>query len=1042
MRSLDLYRVFSRPILFIGLLLLMGGIYSYTRIQTNLFPEVNFPRITIIGDAGQLPVDRMMITVTMPIESAVKRVAGVRTVKSSTNRGTCTIDVFFEWGLDTYAQKVQIESRINEIRNFLPAGVSFSIEAMNQSLFPVYGYTLENPDKSQVALRDAANLLLRPVFSQVEGISNVVVRGGRAKDYVIIPDAIKMSSLGITPNSIMAVFNNNNFVLSNGYISDYNRMYLSLTDTRLNTVEELGEVIIKSDGIRLVKLNDIAEIELQEQQEFVIINSNGNNAVLIDLVKQPGINLLDFGKDVKLKAAEAIKLLPAGYVLRPYYDQSAFVGDSIDSVVKTIYEGLFLAIIVMIIFLRSWRASLVVIITIPITIAFTILALYLVGITINVMSLGAIAASIGLIIDDAIVIIEQIYRTHEEHPEKNKFVVVKEAIHYLLPAMIGSSLTTIVIHFPFRLMSGLAGSFFKELSDTMQITMITSFLVTWLLLPVLHLIIGYKVAHKPHHQDSSVRVKRLSWLTWFFNKPAISILFILVLGLTSWWGSTKLESGFLPELDEGSIVLDYISPPGTTNEETDRICKDIETVISRHPDVESYSRRTGIHMAFRSDPSNIGDYSIQLRKSRTKSTDEVISEMRDEVTAIAPAMVEISFGQRVADLLGDLMSTPQPIEIKIFGEDYQVLKKLSEEAESILSPIEGIADINNGLVAAGPSIVFIPDQEKLSLYKIPLVDFQTQITAYTGGVPLGLNSNQPVPSPAQAAMSGGIQIGQLQDGEQMRRLLLRFVDYKNNDLDNIKNSLIFLPDGSTRPLSFFCDVKIIAGEIEQRREDLKSNIVITARLDHRDLGSAMADIRQEFKNKLTLPFGYSIIYGGAYAEQQKSFNELLLILGMAALFVFGVLVFMFKEWITSLLILFVALMGITGCVLALWIVGIPLNVSSYTGIIMIVGIISENAIFTVNQFKQNVRNTGDVSASINYAIALRLRPKLMTAFGAILALMPLAMGIGLGAQMQQPLAVAVIGGFIVGLPLLLIVLPTFLRTLVLRLKDDERSYQE
>lgn len=1030
MSSKNYFQVFAKPILFAGVLLMVAGMYSYTRMQTNLFPEVLFPRITIIADVGQLPIDRMMITVTKPIETAVKRVQGVTTVKSSTTRGTCTIDVFFQWGLDTYAKKMQLESRINEIKNFLPPGVNLSIEAMNQSLFPVYGYTLESPVHGQVALRDKANLLLRPIFSQVQGISNVVVRGGRAKDYVVIPDAIKLSSLGLTPNTIIAVFNTNNFVLSNGYVSDYRRLYLSLTDTRVNDIEELKDIILKNDGNRIIKLRDVATVEVQEQQEFVIINANGSNAVLIDLVKQPGINLIDFASDVEARAVEAKKLLPKGYELKPYYNQSAFVGDSVHSVVKTIYEGLFLALVVMIIFLRSWRSSLVVMLTIPVTITFTILVLYLAGISINIMSLGAIAASIGLIIDDAIVIIEQIYRGHEDHPEKDRFTIVKEAIHDLFPAMVGSSLATIVIHFPFRLMSGLAGSFFKELSDTMQLTMITSFLVTWLLLPVLHLLIGYKASLKPHaHHTMSDSVNRLRWLTWFFNKPIIAALLVVTLISSAWWASSKLETGFLPELDEGTIVLDYISPPGTSLEETDAICKEIEKIIDVHPDVESYSRRTGIHMAFKSDPTNIGDYSIQLKRERTKTTDQVISELRKEIEGNVAAMEEISFGQRIADLLGDLMSTPQPIQIKIFGDNYEVLKVFARKADTLLQQVPGVADINSGLVTAGPSIIFFPIQEKLTLYKVTMTDFQTQLTAYTGGIPLGLNANVPTPSPFQAAMTGGLQIGQVQDGEQMRRILLRFANFKDNDLELLKRQLIFLPDGTTRPLSFFCEVKIIPGEIEYRREDLKSAVILTARLDGRDLGSAIKDIQKKLGEHLALPQGYTISYGGAYAEQQQSFKELLTILGMATLLVFGVLMFLFKEWRISFLILFISVCAISGCILALYFVGIPLNVSSYTGIIMIVGIIAENAIFTVNQFRQNMTLTGDVDQSINYAIALRIRPKLMTAIGAILALMPLALGIGLGAQMQQPLAVAVIGGFIAGLPLLLLVFPSLIRML-------------
>ena len=717
---------------------------------------------------------------------------------------------------------------------------------------------------------------------------------------------------------------------------------------------------------------------------------------------------------------------PEGYELKPYYNQSAFVGDSIHSVLKTIYEGLFLAIIVMILFLRSWRSSLAVMLTIPVTVAFSILLCYLAGITVNVMSLGAMAASIGLIIDDAIVIIEQIYREHEERPGEDRFTVVRHAIHNLFPAMVASSLSTIVIHFPFRLMSGLAGSFFKELSDTMQLTLVASFLVTWLLLPVLHLAIGYKQPLRPKNLDvkslEEDSVRKVRFLTIVYRKPLIAAGFVLLLSLGGWFAYSRLTSGFLPDLDEGTIVLDYHSPTGTDIEETDRLCRQMERIIMAHPNVQTYSRRTALGMSFKTRPSNFGDYLIQLKTNRKASTPEVISDLRRQISQSVPLMT-IGFGQRISDLLGDLMSTAQPIEVKIFGNDYETLQSMAAKAEHIMKTVPGIVDIDNGLVPAGASLLFSPRQDRLSQFGITPTDFQEQLTAHTGGIPLCQPANMIEPNPAQAAMTGGLQIGSVQDGEQIRRILLRFTDFKDNSPERLEQQPIFLPDGSTRPLGFFCDVRVIPGEIEQRREDLKSDITLTARLENRDLGSAVADLQSTLGSQLHLPSGYSISYGGAYSEQQQSFHELLMVLSLAVLLVFAVLMFLFREWRISLAILFISVLGTCGCLLALWLTDIPLNVSSYTGIIMVVGIIAENAIFTVWQYKMNRHTGGTVSEAVDYAIALRIRPKLMTAIGAVLALMPLALGFGLGAQMQQPLAVAVIGGFVVGLPLLLLVLP-------------------
>ncbi|MGI4863323.1 MAG: efflux RND transporter permease subunit [Janthinobacterium lividum] len=1035
------FQTYRKPILLIGLLLLAVGLFAYSRMQTALFPEVTFPKITLIADAGQQPIDRMMITVTKPLEAAVKRVKGVTVVKSSTSRGSCVIQVFLNWNVDVYSTKAQLESRVNEIKGLLPAGVTIATEAMNQSLFPVLGYSLESNSRSPIALRDAANLLARPLFSQVAGASNVVIRGGKAKEFIVIPDPAKLAGQRVTSAQLQTAFANTNFVQSAGNLANFRRLYLTLTDTRLSTLDDLKQVVVRADSGRVVRVQDVATVDIQEQQEFVLINANGHDAVLIDLVKQQGVDLATFARDAHAKATELRRLLPPGMKLKPYYDQSVFVTDSIDSVLHSIVEGLALAILVMIVFLRSWRASLAVLLTIPVTVCFTLLVLYLFGITLDIMSLGAIAASVGLIIDDAIVIIEQIYRQHEENPDHSNIRVVREAIRSLFPAMVASSLSTIVIHFPFRLMSGLAGSFFKELSDTMQITMVCSFLVTWLLLPVLHLLIGYrgtkdKAAHD-HHNVVQEQAAKLSWLTNLFARPLLAALLVVGLLAGAYAVSSQLETGFLPDLDEGTIVLDYHMPPGTSQAETDRVLRQVERdIITKHPEIESYSRRTGIGLAFDTRPPEYGDYLIQLKRTHKLTTPEVIAQLRQRIEASQPALT-VDFGQRISDLLGDLMSSAKPIEIKIFGDDQAVLEKLSNQTGAVLEKVAGVADVNNGLIPSGPSIVFKPDIAKLTRYGLTPLDFQTQLGNLVGGQILGNGTAQASISPAQAGSLGGLQVGQVQDGEQLRQVLLRYVDFNHNSLAQLEKQVVFLPNGSVRPLTFFATVTVEPGNVELRREDLKSVAIVTARLDGLDLGTAVQTIRQQVGRQVVLPPGYTIVYGGAYADQQSSFRELELILLTASLLVFTVLLFLFREWLISLLVLFISVMGITGCLLGLFFAGIPLNVSSYTGIIMIVGIIAENAIFTVHQFYESLRETGDVDTAIRYAIALRIRPKLMTAIGAILALSPLALGIGLGAQMQQPLAVAVIGGFVVALPMLLFVLPTGMRLIYHHVRPPE-----
>ena len=1013
MNKLNHYQIFHKPILFIILIVFMSGWFCYHKMQTSLFPDVVFPKITIIADNGEQPVDKMMVTVTKPLEIAVKRVNGIQTVRSSTNRGSCTIEAFFNWSVDIRQAKIQLESRINEIKNQLPPSADIVVEAMGQNIYPVVGFTLESKISGQVELRNAALYQIRPQFSMIPGISNVVVRGGKTKEFVITPHADKMIALGITPRMIMDAIGNTNFIESNGLLTDYRRLYLSLTDSRVQTLEELKNVVILNDGHRTIRVQDFADVDLQEHQEFIRINANGQEAVIIDLVKQQGENLIDFAAVVKQKAKEIQRQLPKGMQLKTYYDQSVFVSNSIESVLECIYEGLFLAIFVVILFLRSFRASLNVILIIPVTLALTFIVLYLLGITLNIMSLGAIAASIGLIIDDAIVIIEQIHRLHEENPEKDKYTVVKETVHMLFPAMIGSSLSTIVIFFPFVMMSGVAGSFFRELTLTMEITLICSFLTTCFGLPALHLLFGYK-PHKiiflQKRKELSVEKQRLSWLLWFFDKPFFAIGFVLVLIVSSGLLISNLRTGFLPVLDEGSIVLDYLSPPGTSLDASDAILRNVDTIVMKHPDVTTYMRRTGTNMASSISmasgviPPNEGDYLIQLKSGTSKTTEEVISEIRKKVATQEPAL-NIEFGQRIADLLGDLIGRPQPIEIRIYGENLDKMRELAVQTQQLLRKINGVADIQNGIIVDGPTISILPDPVRLAQFKLTPAEFQNQIQA----------ANE------------GVRVGQIQEGEQMLRILMRFNDIRKNSLEALRKQPIFAPDGNFRPLEYFATIELSKGDPDITREDLKSNVVVTARLDNRDLGSAISELKKVLDKNLLLPAGYYYVLGGNYAQQQSSFRELLFILLSAIILVFAVLLFLFRNLRIAFLVIFVSILGIGGCIWALFVTGIQLNVGSYTGIIMIVGIIAENAIFTVNQFFYSLKNTGDVDQSIGYAISLRIRPKLMTAIGAILALFPLALGIGIGAQMQQPLAIAVIGGFIVAMPLLLFVFPSLLR---------------
>jgi multidrug efflux pump subunit AcrB len=771
-----------------------------------------------------------------------------------------------------------------------------------------------------------------------------------------------------------------------------------LTDASVNSKEQLENLVLQNSSKRVVRVKDIAKVEIGELQEYVKINANGKNVPLIAILKQPKSNLVETVKGVQTQIVEIQKNLPPGITLRPYYNQADFVSNAISSLRDVLWIGLLLALIVAFFFLRSIKAGSVILFTIPVTLAITIAVLYSIGYTMNIMTIGAIAAAIGLIIDDAIVVVEQIHRTHEEHPDTNSFALVHQAIKFLFPALVGSSLSTIVIFVPFFLMSGVSGAYFRVMTNTMIITLTSSFFVTWLGLPVVYIMFSKET----HSIQAGKAVKRRNWVYYFVERPMIAVSFVVVLIAMSIYLIPKLPSGFLPEMDEGSIVLDYTSPPGSSLDETDKMLRNVDKILYETPEVESFSRRTGTQMGFFITEQNYGDYLIKLKNKRDKTTDEVSDVIRKKIESSLPAL-RVDFGQVIGDMLGDLMASVQPIEIKIFGQDHQKLQEIAGEVANVVEETKGTADVFNGITIAGPEITFEPDVAKLAQYQLSPQDFHSQLQTKIEGTVVSsiLESNRTV------------DIRMIETG------------YKH-DLNDIKHTSLFLPDGRHKPLTEFTEVKIRPGVAQVDRENLQSMVAVTARLNNRDLGATLKDIKKHIEAQIHLPAGYSIEYGGAYAAQQQAFDELLTILFVALLLVFIVILFLFKKIKVAFAIIFIAVLGIAGSILALFLTGTPLNVGSYTGIIMVVGIIGENSIFTYLQYEASRIGGEKRDDAIAYSISTRLRPKLMTALGAICALFPLALGIGVGAQMHQPLAIAIIGGLLIGLPLLLIVLPTML----------------
>jgi len=991
------------PIAVILLLILIGGAFSYQNMKTSLFPNVTFPKIKIIAQNGEQPVEKMMVMVTKPLENAIKGVDNLHLIHSTTSLGSCEISAFMNWDSDIDLDKQQVESQISQIKNDLPPDVQITVEKMNPSILPVMGYSLQSDSKNPIELKMIAQYTIKPYLSRVPGVASVQVIGGKEKEYRIVLDEHKLNVLKINPLDIQKILQSTDFIKSTGYTVDYNRLYLTVTDATLKNIDELKQLVIFDNGIRKVMIGDVSTVQIAEQNEYIRIKADGKDVPLIAVVKQPKSNLVDVASQVSQKVNELNKILPKGVILKPYYNQAEFVNTSIRSIIDVLWIGLALAILVVLLFLRSHKAGSVLLITIPLTLALTFISMKFIGFDFNIMTIGAIAASIGLIIDDAIIVVEQIHRTHEEFPEKKPKELVGKAIRFLFPSMISSSLSTIVILFPFELMSGVAGAYFKILTETMIVTLVCSFVITWLGLPVIYLLFskdrGLSNGEEVH------LVKHRSWIEIFIKRPYISIAFVVILILGLVFMLPQLQTGFLPEMDEGSIVLDYNSPPGTSLEETNRMLNEVDKILETTPEVKTYSRRTGTQMGFFITEPNRGDYLIELKTKRDKNTEDVSNDIRLRIEKTLPAL-KVDFGQVITDMLGDLMSSVKPVEIKIFGDNNEKLQALSKQVADSIKTIEGTADVFDGIVVAGPMLKIMPKEEKLKQFGLNPADLQAQAQTYISGV----------------------VIGSIPEKEQLTDIRMIFPQNNRTPIEKMKNAKVCTATGDYIPVSQMADFTILSGVTEIERENLQTMGVVTSRLNNRDLGSVMKDIQVKLK-KINLPPSYQIEYGGSYAEQQQSFSELLKILLIAALLVFTVVLFMFKDLKLSLTVIFISTLGVAGGVFALFVTNTPLNVGSYTGLIMIVGIIGENCIFTIQQFLFELKRS-TLNHALIYAISARLRPKLMTATGAIVALIPLALGIGTGAQMHQPLAIAVIGGLILALPLLLIVLPSMLKVLM------------
>ena len=992
----------TRSILFLLAALAVAGAVASFSLPVALFPRVSFPRVRITLDAGDRPAERMTVEVTTPVEEAVRAIPGVRSIRSTTSRGTAEISVNFDWGEDMVAAMLQCESQVNKILPNLPAGTSFEAERMDPTVFPVIAYSLTSDSHSLVELRDLALYTLRPALSTVQGVARVGVQGGRVEEYRVLVDPDKLQSFKMTLAEVASALSASNVLVAVGRLEQYDKLYLVVSDTRFKKFDEIEHTVLRSNPDGVVLLDDVATVEHSTEPQWIRVTADGHDAVLFQVYQQPSGNTVEIARGIKAKLHEIGKQIPEGVKIADWYDQSDLIITSEHTTRDAILIGIALAAIVLLIFLWNWKVTLIAILTVPAVLAATILLLYVLKMSFNIMTLGGMAAAVGLIIDDAIVMVEHIVRrvrgARGSHPYRQ---VVDAATEFTNP-LAGSSAATIVIFTPLAFLTGVTGAFFKALSLTMASSLIISFFVAWLAVPILcSTWLKQKDSDVEQHGAFTRRVHTIyrEKMLRLLRRPFFVAVFLVPLLLFGYIAFKNVGSGFMPVMDEGGFILDYISPPGTSLAETDRLLREVESILQKTPEVQTYSRRTGLQLGGGVTEANIGDFFVRLKPFPRRGIEEIMDEVRGKIEQHIPGL-QVELLQLMEDLIGDLTSVPQPIEIKLYSDDQQLLRTLPPRVADIISKVRGVVEVKNGIVPAGDALHIEVDRVKVGLEGMDPEAVTKALTDFLSG-----NVTTHI---LHGPKLIGVRVWIPKDARETMR--------------NIDNLLLRAPDGHLFPLKRVATLIPVSGEPEIMRDDLKRMVAVTARISGRDLGSTVRDVKRALAKSGVIPNDVLYTFGGLYEQQQIAFRGLTIILIAAILLVFLLLLFLYESFRVAFAMLLIPVFAIAGVFFGLWVTHTEFNITSRMGMTMIVGIVTEIAIFYYSEFRSLAASDDRlILAGIN-----RMRAISMTTFAAILALLPLAVGIGHGSTMLQPLAIAIISGLIFSLPLVLIALPALL----------------
>jgi len=1015
----------ATPVFFILIVLTLAGAYAAFQVPISVFPDTNFPRVVIGVDNGVMPVEQMQVTITKPIEDAVNSVPGLRTVRSTTSRGSAEISLFFDWNVDMFHTLQLADAALSKVQQTLPSTARITTNRLTFATFPILGYALQADEMgaatvSQTRLWEIATYDLKPPLNRVEGVSTVVVQGGKVPEFHIIPDLARLQASGITILDLVNGVQAANIIDSPGLYEANHELILGLIGAQAHSAEELANLVLKTTPAGApIRVADVATVEPSTMPVYTAVTCNGKPAVLLNVARQPSSNTVQVANAVAAEISALQSKLPKGVHLEPFYDQSELVRESIASVRDAIFIGLILACIILFLFLRDWRSSVIAGLVIPVTVAITILFLWMIGQSFNLMTLGGLAAAIGLVIDDAIVVVENIV-VHRDRGE-SRIAAVRLALSEITVPLIGSTITPVVVFLPLIAVTQVTGSFFRALAVTMTAALLTSLLLALTWTPALSLAFLGKRKQRTTEDEASgedlpvghaeksgkfmTRVLGIhaKVLNWALTRPLMLGVICVALILGAYFAYKGLGSDLLPEMDEGAFILDYIMPSGSSLTETNRVLAHVEQILHDTPEVQITSRRTGLQLGLAAVTEvNYGDFTVRLKTKRSRAIDDIMADVRDQIKKTEPEL-DVEFTQVLQDMIGDLSNAPEPIQIKLFASDQALLNQLGPKVQDAIGKIPGVVDTQNGIdnTVSGPATNFQISPVLAARFGFTPQEVAEDATSILDGLPI----TDPM----------------IVNGRPYT-VRVRLPDENRASLEAIENTVFNSSTGHTATLGSIAQVTQLPPQNEIRRENLQQLIVVTGRLEGSDLGSAMTRVRATVEG-LHLPSNVRVEYGGTYEEQQKSFAALERVLVLSLVLVFGVLLVEFRNFSAPIAILTSSVLSISGVVLALLITQTSFNVASFMGLIMVIGIVAKNGILLLDA-DERMRALGYAPReAMLQAAHRRLRPIVMTAIAAICGMLPLAFALGSGSQMLQPLAIAVIGGIMISVALSLIVTP-------------------